>query len=138
MSSKQLASAIEYDNAGTGLTSTNVQDAIDDVVSMAQAQEERMAGSVIVCKFATASLMIPSASIGSPAIVPHVFTANECGGTLPDASYAGALSRFKVCYDVLGAQVMNAGEPDGPGVVLRAGGGCTGPAELSAIFFKAK
>ena len=50
---------IQYDNAGTGLMSTNVQDAIDDVVSMAQAQEDRASRSVIVCKFVTANMTLP-------------------------------------------------------------------------------
>jgi hypothetical protein len=136
LSSKQLSAAeVGYDNGGAGLASTNVQDAIDDVVAMAQAQDERMTNAVIVCKFATASLTIPSSS--TMAITPHAFNAGECGGRLPDASYVGSLSRFSLCNAVTGAYATNAGEPDGPGVVVRSWGGCTGPAELAAIFYKA-
>ena len=136
MSSKQLASDIKYDNAGTGLTSTNVQDAIDDVVAMAQAQEDRASSSVIVCKFVTANMTVPST--GGLQAIPHTFTTAECGGTLPDATYVGAVSRFTSCNTVLGVWVMNVGEADGPGVTMRGYGGCSGAAEISAIFFKAK
>ena len=136
LSSKQLAADIEYDNRGTALLSTNVQDAIDDVVAMAQAQEERMAAAVIACKYATASMAIASGS--TPTISPHAFTATECGGKLPDASYVGAVTRFSICNSVIAVQVMNAGEPDGPGIVVRSWGGCTGPAELAAIYYKTK
>ena len=136
MSSKQLASDIQYDNAGTGLTSMNVQDAIDDVVAMAQAQEERASSSVIVCRYVTANMTLPST--GNVQAIPHTFTAGECGGTLPDATYVGAVSRFTSCNTVYGVWVMNVGEADGPGVTLRGYGGCNGPAEISAIFFKAK
>jgi hypothetical protein len=135
LSSKQLSAAnIRYDNGGAGLVSTNVQDAIDDVVAMAQATDERVASSMIVCKFATASLAIPSQTGG--AITPHVFTAAECGGRLPDAGYVGAVSRMNICNSITGVQVMNVGEPDGPGIVVRSWGGCTGPAELAAIFYR--
>jgi len=136
MSSKQLASDIQYDNAGTGLMSTNVQDAIDDVVAMAQAQEDRASRSVIVCKFVTANMTLPST--GNVQFIPHTFTTAECGGTLPDTTYVGAVSRFTSCNTVLGVWVMNVGEADGPGVTLRGYGGCNGPAEISAIFLKAK
>ena len=136
LTSKQLAaSEIAYDNGGAGLVSTNVQDAIDDVVAMAQTQDERMTNAVIVCKFATASMTIPSGSTAT--IVPHAFNANECGGRLPDSSYVGSISRFTLCNVVLGAYAANAGEPDGPGVVVRTWGGCTGPVEFAAIFYKA-
>ena len=135
MSSKQLASDIKYDNAGTGLTSTNVQDALDDVVAMAQAQEDRASSSVIVCKFVTANMTVPS---GGVQVIPHTFTTSECGGALPDTTYVGAVSRFTSCNTVFGVWAMNAGDADGPGVTLRGYGGCNGPAEISAIFFKAK
>ena len=136
MSSKQLASDIKYDNAGTGLTSTNVQDAIDDVVAMAQAQEERASSSVIACRYVTANMTLPSSS--GVQSIPHTFTTAECGGTLPDATYVGAVSRFTSCNMVYGVWVMNAGEADGPGVTMRGYGNCSGAAEISAIFFKAK
>ncbi|HEY5922560.1 MAG TPA: hypothetical protein VIV11_12855 [Kofleriaceae bacterium] len=139
MSSKQLATDIEYDNSGTGLVSTNVQDAIDDVVSMAQAQEERMASSVIVCKFATASFNMPA----NYTVYPHAFTSSECGGRMPDASYIGALASYATCsYEIQGIQVMNAGEADGPGVVIRkqwltSSFSCSGPAHVTALYHKA-
>jgi hypothetical protein len=125
LTSKQLAAAeIAYDNGGAGLVSTNVQDAIDDVVAMAQTQDERMTNAVIVCKWATANLTLPST--GNPMFVPHVFSVAECGGKLPDASYVGALSRFTSCNYVMSAYVANVGEADGPGVVVRSFGGCSG------------
>jgi hypothetical protein len=136
LSSKQLAAAdIAYDNGGAGLVSTNVQDAIDDVVAMAQTQDERMTNAVIVCKWSTANLTLPSTNL--PMFVPHVFSVAECGGKLPDASYVGALSRFTSCNYVMSAYVANVGEADGPGVVVRSYGGCNGPAEFAAIFYKA-
>jgi hypothetical protein len=139
LSSKQLlASEIRYDNGGGGLVSTNVQDAIDDVVAMAQASDERMARAVITCKFATSNLELP---VGG--VVPHVFTAAECGGTLPDARYVGAIAKIKTCSSALeGIEVMNAGEPDGPGIVLRKTAlgeitSCSGAAALVAVFYRA-
>lgn len=136
--SSPTATDIPYDNAASGLTSTNVQDALDDVFAMAQAQQEEAATSVITCRFASANLTIAQAASRDKAIFPHAFNANECGGTLPDATYVGAVSRMSVCNDIIGAAVMNSGEPDGPGVQLRTWGGCTGPAEIVAVFFKAK
>lgn len=138
LSSKQLAADIQYDNASTGLVSTNVQDAIDDVVAVTASHEQRLANAVVTCKFVTSNLSLP---IGG--VVPHVFTAAECGGTLPDASYVGAIAKINTCSSSLqGIEVMNAGEPDGPGIVLRktASGdvaSCSGAAELVAIFFRA-
>ena len=132
------ASDVQFDNASSGLASTNVQDALDDVIAMAQAQQEQASTSVITCRFASANVTIPSmGSLGmDKAIYPHAFNANECGGTLPDASYVGTLSRMSICNEINGAAAMNSGEPDGPGVQLRTWGGCTGPAEIVAVFFK--
>jgi hypothetical protein len=138
LSSKQLAAAdIAYDNGGAGLVSTNVQDAIDDVVAVTASHEQRFANAVIKCAFVTNNLNLP---IG--AVVPHVFTAAECGGTLPDASYVGALAKINTCSSALqGIEVTNAGEPDGPGIVLRKSGvevaDCSGAAALVALFFRA-
>jgi hypothetical protein len=140
LTSKQLAAAeIAYDNGGAGLVSTNVQDAIDDVVAMAQTQDERMTNAVIVCKFATASLSMPA----SQTVFPHPFTAAECAPRMPDASYIGALASYTTCsYELQGVQIMNAGEPDGPGVVIRkqyltSSFTCSGPAHVTALFYKA-
>jgi hypothetical protein len=130
------ATDIQFDNATSGLASTNVQDALDDVVAMAQAQEDRASTSVITCRYASANVTLAQMGTRATAIFPHAFTANECGGTLPDDTYVGTLSRMSVCNDIFGAAVMNSGEPDGPGVQLRTWGGCTGPAEIVAIFFK--
>lgn len=140
LSSKQLAADIQYDNAGTGLVSTNVQDAIDDVVAMAQAQDARHeALKPIACRYQTVNLVVPAptSANGYKIAVPHTFTANECGGVVPDASYIGALTGFRVCSSTLySIRVVNAGEPDGPGVTAIMYGDCQGPAEYAALFFK--
>lgn len=139
------AAQVSYANATTGLPSTNVQDAIDDVVGIGDDLEQRVstleaaapaAHRTIICRYATASL-----TLGIGVTVAHVFTAAECGGTLPDASYVGAVGAFDSCTSRLNAiRVMNAGEADGPGMVLRKAdentAACTGPAELTAIYFK--
>jgi hypothetical protein len=132
------ASDVQFDTAASGLTSTNVQDALDDVIAMAQAQEDRAAHSTIICKYATANLPLPE----SQTITPHSFTAAECGGSMPDASYIGALASFETCtHELKGINVMNAGETDGPGFVIRkaytvSSFDCTGPANVTVVFYK--
>jgi len=131
------AADVSFDNSASGLTSTNVQDALDDVIAMAQAQQEQMTSSVIVCRFETASLKLDPG-----ATVPHVFTTNECGGVLPDTHYVGALASLDTCSTSLERMsVMNTGDADGPGVVLRKANytdtaSCAGPAKIVAVFFK--
>jgi hypothetical protein len=134
------AEDVGYDNATSGLVSSTVQGAVDDIAVMSIGQDERLQAvegrrNAISCRFATTSLSLPD---GVPTTV-HVFTAAECGGVLPDATYVGAAARFKTCStSVFAVEAMNAGEPDGPGLVLtRLGtGACTGPAVLAAVFHK--
>ncbi|MBA3461994.1 MAG: hypothetical protein H0T46_18690 [Deltaproteobacteria bacterium] len=129
---------IQYDNSATGLMSTTVQDALDDVVEMARATEQKVERAVIACRYETAAMTF--VINGSP--LPHVFTPAECGGRLPDAGYQGAISKLDVAtcgYRVIGFQVMNAGEPDGPGILLKqidSSVSCTASARLSVLYFK--
>ena len=128
-----------YDSDGSGLMSSNVQDALDDLLAMARASEDKLdqmeKGNAIVCKFETANLTIPAY-----AAMPHVFTALECGGTLPDERYVGAISKLETCSIYLsGTAVMSAGEPDGPGIVLRhQNSACSSPAKLVVVFHRVK
>jgi hypothetical protein len=136
LSSKQMSAAdVRYDNGGAGLVSTNVQDAIDDVVAMAQATDERMQVQTIVCRFQTNSLAVKY--VGTNA---HVFTALECGGTLPGPAYVGTFAKLATCAAGFKTmQVSNAGEPDGPGVVLKEAANyynCDGPADILVVFHK--
>lgn len=132
------ASDVQFDNTTSGLMSKNVQDALDDVIAMAKAQADQAAHSIIVCRFETANLPLPA----SQTITPHSFTAAECSGTMPDATYIGALASFSTCTNELeGLEVKNAGEADGPGFVLRKAYttntyNCSGPASVTAIFYK--
>ncbi|MBA3461993.1 MAG: hypothetical protein H0T46_18685 [Deltaproteobacteria bacterium] len=135
------AADIQYDNASTGLMSTTVQEALDDVIAMARATEEKVdqpaqpdRPAVIECKFQTANLQLTSMQV-----MPHVFTSLECGGTLPGPEYSGAISKFETCgYWVSSVQVMSAGEPDGPGVTLRGNVTCNGPAKFVVLFHKVR
>ncbi|HVK86049.1 MAG TPA: hypothetical protein VM513_18135 [Kofleriaceae bacterium] len=138
------AAQVSYANAASGLASSNVQDALDEVVELEDDLEQRISSletaeaspRVIVCRYVTASLTL---DIG--ATFSHVYTAAECGGTLPDATYVGAIGAFESCTSRLNAvRVMNAGETNGPGVTLRKAdentAACTDAAELTSIYVK--
>jgi hypothetical protein len=131
------ADDVLYDNDTSQLASSTVQGALDDVSAAAVANEDRLsqleARKVIYCRFSTSSFAVPA---GVP--VPHRFTAEECGGSLPDVGYVGALSRATTCTrgSVI-ADVANAGDSDGPGIVLFKNisiVNCSGPAVLAAVF----
>jgi hypothetical protein len=124
------ASDVQFDNASSGLASTNVQDALDDLIAMAQAQQEQMNASVIVCRYATNSVTVPSTGLFA-----HAFTPSECGGVLPDDRYVGSISRLDVCNLPTAFWVMSAGETDGPGAVIRMGS-CSGKAEIKVVYTK--
>ncbi|MBL9018761.1 MAG: hypothetical protein JNL83_31535 [Myxococcales bacterium] len=133
---------VAYESDGSGLASSNVQDALDDLVAMARASEDKIEEmqtqkrSAIECRFQTANLSLQG---GTSTATPHVFTALECGGALPDATYTGAISKFETCSAFFyGVSVMTAGEPDGPGIVFRSGSTCNGPAKLVAVFHKVR
>jgi len=137
----QGAADVAYDNTASGLLSKTVQGALDDLSAVLASHEDRLANielhrNVIVCRFVSASMPIQAGQL----LIAHVFTAGECGGSLPDPSYVGAISRMISCSQTVdGLVVSNTGEADGPGVTLRRTGtmACTGPAEFAAVFYKA-
>ena len=130
--STMAATDIAYDNSTTGLMSSNVQDALDDIAAMSSHMNQQLEKLTIVCTFETSSLSIPAYTPK-----PHVFTPLECGGALPDQNYVGSFAKLRTCspsfYEM---SVMNAGEPDGPGFVLRANGSCTEAAKVVVVFHK--
>ena len=136
--SSAAATDVSYDNTESGLLSTTVQDAVDDVVAASTSHDERLqtleVRNAIRCVYATTSLRMPAGTAA-----PHVFTAAECGGVLPDARYVGSIARYNTCSGtIVAVEVMNAGEPDGPGIVLTKSGtaDCAGPGVLSAVFHR--
>jgi len=133
----KTASAVSYDNTGSHLTSTTVQDAIDDLAAASSTLQDRVDGlAVIWCDFRSDAFVINDNQLS----IAHVFTTTDCGGRLPDAHYVGAISRMKSCSQSVSAMtVSNAGEPDGPGVTFVRTGtvACSGPAELAAVFYPA-
>jgi hypothetical protein len=126
------ATDIAYDNSTTGLMSSNVQDALDDIAAMSSHMNQQLDKLTIVCTFETSSLSLPAYTPK-----PHVFTALECGGALPDANYVGTFAKLRTCapsfYEM---SVMNTGEPDGPGVVLRTNTSCSDTAKIVVVFHK--
>ncbi|MFZ2188264.1 MAG: LamG-like jellyroll fold domain-containing protein [Candidatus Moraniibacteriota bacterium] len=44
------------------------------------------------------------------------FTASDCGGTLPSASYVGVVAKAEICGGLQTFKVLNAGDPNGPGI----------------------
>ncbi|MFH1875280.1 MAG: hypothetical protein ABH865_00125, partial [Candidatus Omnitrophota bacterium] len=75
----------------------------------------------------------------------HTFTAGDCGGILPDASYTGLMQALEVCGGLVSLRVYNHGERGvGPGISWAQQAGhplCTwGPGGdsyyMSAIYFK--
>jgi hypothetical protein len=138
------ASAIGYDNTLSGLLSTTVQSALDDLAVAGAAHDERIdaietklaAGSsarAIVCKYSAANAAL---LIGQNEIT-HTFTAAECGGTLPGPNHVGALARFRTCASSFRwVIVANAGEAGGPGITFyrEDDSFCAGSTQLAAVF----
>ena len=68
------------------------------------------APSVISCK-KKSSTYSTSTLTGQPLVK---FTASDCGGTLPDASYNGALGSLNVCNGAIDHTVYGGGSANGP------------------------
>lgn len=62
------------------------------------------------------------------------FTANDCGGTLPDSNYIGAAVTIQICGGLVEWSVF---QPPTPGVYVYANGPCGGY-RFSAIYVKVK
>ncbi len=56
----------------------------------------------------------------------HVFTAAECGGTLPPVSAVGVLARARRCGSDTSWEVLDPAAPQGAGVSYSVSGGCAG------------
>ena len=68
------------------------------------------APSVISCKKKN-STYATSTLTGQPLVK---FTASDCGGTLPDASYNGALGSLNVCNGAIDHTLYSGGSVNGP------------------------
>lgn len=66
--------------------------------------------SVISCKKKN-STYATSTLTGQPLVK---FTASDCGGTLPDASYNGAIGSLNVCNGAIDHTVYSGGSVNGP------------------------
>lgn len=60
------------------------------------------------------------------------FTAGDCGGTLPDANYVGALKRMEICN---GYNTVGVNDAPSPGISIYANGPC-GPYSAEAVYVR--
>ena len=86
---------------------------------------------LIVCRF-TSTTFMPINGANT-----HTFTAAECGGKLPDASYRGVLAKTVQCGRDEDWYVVNAGESGGPGVFFWISSACMlaeYPTDIEVVF----
>ena len=65
----------------------------------------------------------------------HTWTPEQCGGSLPDESYIGMLSKASHCGNDEDWNVLNADETNGPGMTFYVGSACAGH-NFGAVYIK--
>ncbi|TNF34127.1 MAG: hypothetical protein EP329_07570 [Deltaproteobacteria bacterium] len=71
---------------------------------------------------------------GTVSNTSHTFTAAECGGTLPDASYVGVLQRLTPYAGAMTFAIYDAGQSGGPGLHFWSYSTTGNPASAAVIY----
>ena len=64
------------------------------------------------------------------------FSADNCGGILPDETYIGVLKKLYSCYGPASHNVLNANELGGPGVYWYQDNTCCTSYQIEALYIK--